>query len=224
MKFDDAALISDLHAISPTASVRYLEYVVVNKRSPNRQLHEDLLSTLLEQGAEQLRDDGVKYHLEELEADYRLQVEPDPFCVFLAEVAPPSPIKMIRLKLMLFLQGSPFYSLQTALAVLEKPDMGLLKSELAVVLGRLGNTRQALQLLARDLGDGVSAQTYCTQGGEIIPPKVARRVAQRVSELEPWASLGEVGRKKRGTVDPSTQEKLVMELLGVYMRDGCVSS
>lgn len=37
-----------------------------------------------------------------------------------------------------------------------------------------------------------------------------------------WATLGEVGRRRRGTVDAKTQEKLVMELLGVYMRDGWV--
>lgn len=37
-----------------------------------------------------------------------------------------------------------------------------------------------------------------------------------------WAALGEIGRKRRGTVDAKTQERLVMELLGVYMRDGYV--
>ena len=87
---------------------------------------------------------------------------------------------------------------------------------------QLGRNRQALQLLARDIGDSVSAQTFCTQGGEIIPPRVARSVARHVPELSDWAALGEIGRKRRGTVDAKTQEGLVMELLGVYMRDGLV--
>ena len=51
---------------------------------------------------------------------------------------------------------------------------------------------------------------------------MARAVARLVPELEGWATLGEIGRRRRGTVDARTQEGLVMELLGVYMRDGSV--
>jgi hypothetical protein len=38
--------------------------------------------------------------------------------------------------------------------------------------------------------------------------------------MEPWAALGEMGRRKRTVVEEGTQTGLVMELLGVYMRDG----
>jgi hypothetical protein len=55
--------------------------------------------------------------------------------VFLAEVAPKTPIKSVRLKLLLFLQGSPFFDLTQAADRLKKLD--LLKPELAVVLGRV---------------------------------------------------------------------------------------
>jgi hypothetical protein len=164
-----------------------------------------------------------------LDAEYRVESDPRPFCVFLAHVAPNTPIKMVRLKLMLFLQASPFLNLGAAVERLE--GISALKAELAISLGRvssrrdisdnqLGRNRQALQLLARDIGDSLSAQTYCTQGGEVIPPHVARAVASHVPELAAWAVLGEIGRKRRGTVDGKTQQGLVMELLGVYMRDG----
>lgn len=69
------------------------------------------------------------------DAEYRLQVDPEPFCVFVADVAPDTPIKSLRLKLMLFLQGSPFYDLQSAASRLEGIDP--LKPELAIVLGRV---------------------------------------------------------------------------------------
>jgi hypothetical protein len=69
------------------------------------------------------------------DAEYRLQVDPEPFCVFVADVAPDTPIKSLRLKLMLFLQGSPFYDLQRAASRLEGIDP--LKPELAIVLGRV---------------------------------------------------------------------------------------
>ncbi|ORY34108.1 hypothetical protein BCR39DRAFT_518520 [Naematelia encephala] len=222
VKLEDVPLIDDLRKISEDAADRYLEHVVVIRRSPDRALHEQLLGNLLDLAEVLTKEDGVKYHLEELDSEYRLQVDPQPYPVFLADIAPATPIKSLRLKLLLFLQGSPFYDLQSAASRLEA--LPALKPEFAVVLGRLGRNRQALNLLAIEIGDDVSAQTYCTQGGEIIPPKVAHKVAQLVPELVGWATLGDVGRRRRGTVDAKTQEGLVLELLGVYMRDGCVCS
>jgi hypothetical protein len=66
VKLDDTALVNDLREISEEAANRYLEYVVLSKKSPNRAFHEDLLRRLLDAAAEQIEDDGVKYHLEEL--------------------------------------------------------------------------------------------------------------------------------------------------------------
>lgn len=71
------------------------------------------------------------------DAEYRLLSDPQPYCVFLAEVAPKTPIKLVRLKLLLFLQGSPFFDLNQAADRLEKID--LLKPELAVVSGRVSH-------------------------------------------------------------------------------------
>lgn len=236
MKLDDADILEKLRGISSSAANQYLEYIVVAKKSPVKSFHEELLGDLIDRAATEVKDDGVRYHLEELgksshhaqtaarlitsDSEYRLRPDNEPYCVFLADIAPDTPIKSLRLKLMLFLQGSPFYDLAKAAERLKA--LGPLKYELAIVLGRQGRNRQALQLLARDIGDGYSAQTYCTQGGEIMPPKIARRVAKKVPALEGWAILGEIGRKRRGTIDAAGQEGLVMELLGVYMRDGSV--
>lgn len=73
VKLDDTALVNDLREISEEAANRYLEYVVLSKKSPNRAFHEDLLLRLLNAAAEQIEDDGVKYHLEELG---QLQLQP----------------------------------------------------------------------------------------------------------------------------------------------------
>jgi len=56
----------DLRAINEDVANRYLEHVVVMKRSPNRALHQALLNYLLDATGKQVQDDGVKYHLEEL--------------------------------------------------------------------------------------------------------------------------------------------------------------
>jgi hypothetical protein len=66
VKFDDTELIEDLRTIDAEAANKYLEYVVLSKKSPNRTFHEDLLGRLLDAAAIQVEDDGVKYHLEEL--------------------------------------------------------------------------------------------------------------------------------------------------------------
>lgn len=190
-------------------------------------LHESLLAHLLDQAEEVVRDDGIKYHLEELgeftdtgqqltsDAEYRLLNEPQSYAEFFTEVAPPTPFKTLRLKLMLFLQSSS-YDLSSASERLEA--IGVLVTERAIALGRLGKHTEALKLLAQDLPDSVSAQTYCTQGGEIIPPKVARAIAKREPALGPWAALS-VGNERRGTVDSETQHRLVVELLRAYMLD-----
>ena len=217
LKSDDVSLITDLRSINPSIADQYLEYVVVSKRNPSKGLHEQLLGHLLDNAEELVADEGIQYHLEELAADYKLQSEPPPYCLYLAEVAPDTPIKTVRLKLLLFLQGSPFYELENAMQRLRK--LPTLTSELAVVLGRLRRHQEALTLLAHDVGDSISAQTYCTQGGEIIPPRIAHAISSHVPELVEWATLGDVGRKRRGTVDAKTQEVLVMDLLGVYMKD-----
>jgi hypothetical protein len=149
-KLDDVALIDELRKFSKEAAKRYLEHVVVTKKSPNKRLHEDLLDSLLAEAEVQVKDDGVKYHLEELgrsllsfsqlkdadgeDAEYRLRKDVQPYCVFLAEVAPKTPIKMVRLKLLLFLQGSPFFDLVSTADRISKLEP--LKPELAVVLGR----------------------------------------------------------------------------------------
>ena len=66
VKLDDAALMDDLREIDLDVANRYLEHVVVMKRSPNRALHQSLLDHLLDATGKQVQDDGVKYHLEEL--------------------------------------------------------------------------------------------------------------------------------------------------------------
>jgi hypothetical protein len=151
------------------------------------------------------------------DAEYRLLPEPQAYPVFFAEIAPSTPFKSMRLKLMLFLQGSGEYDLDYASKRLAEIDV--LVMEKAIVLGRQHKDRAALALLVRALPDSVSAQTYCTQGGEILPPKVARMVIQHAPELSSWISLSE-SRKRRGTVDDQTQHKLIRELLGAYMREG----
>lgn len=96
-----------------------------------------------------------------LDAEYRLLAEPQPFCVFFADIAPNTPIKMIRLKMMLFLQGSPFLDLQAAATRLVA--LPILKPELAIVLGRVSRpsvTKRIWQLTIHSLEEIVKPYNY----------------------------------------------------------------
>jgi len=79
-----------------------------------------------------------------------------------------------------------------------------------------------LKLLAVQLRDSVSAETYCTQGGEVLPPKIAKAITAKIKSLEPWATLSEIGRRRRGTIEGQLRQQLVSILLKVYMKEGYV--
>ena len=71
VKLDDVPLVNDLRGINEQAANRYLEHVVVGKKSPNKALHEELLGRLLDAAGKEVLDDGVKYHLEELGTSFQ---------------------------------------------------------------------------------------------------------------------------------------------------------
>jgi hypothetical protein len=66
VKLEDETLVEELRKVDEDLAHRYLEHVVVIKRSPNRALHQQLLDRLLDAAAAEVQDEGVKYHLEEL--------------------------------------------------------------------------------------------------------------------------------------------------------------
>jgi hypothetical protein len=76
-KIDDQAFINELRLINQAAASRYLEHVVVAKRSTNKKLHEQLLQGLLTSLNEASADDGIKYHLEEMGKSHKLL----PWCI-----------------------------------------------------------------------------------------------------------------------------------------------
>ncbi|WVN88218.1 uncharacterized protein L203_103419 [Cryptococcus depauperatus CBS 7841] len=226
-------LLPNLFTLSSTVYRAYLEHIVVTKRSPVRALHQELLTLLLDDAEQMIQDDGVQYHLQELNDEYKKEPlgvrEKEPFIHFLARIAPDTPIKRTRLKLVFLLQGSPFYEAKEAENRLQA-IMGL-EWERAIVYGKLAKHTDALRLLALDIQDPLSALTYATSLGEVLPCRLARSVASvsNVDEtLNSWATLGETGRKsyndRAGVTGANEGRGLVRDLLSVYMSDGTASS
>lgn len=78
---------------------------------------------------------------------------------------------------------------------------------------------QALHLLARTLRDSISAEAFCTQGGEVVPARVGQTIARDLG-LDAWAALGGGAMRRRMTVTEETRKTLLMTLLKIYMGQG----
>lgn len=123
-------------------------------------MHNALLEYYLDQAEVFLADDGVMYHFTEicghpLQRSSHTGIETDlpytsddeyvktrpgiTYCQYIAETAYDSPAKTLRMKTILFLQGSPFYDLVEA----EKRLQGIDKLfyEKAIVYGRVSTAR-----------------------------------------------------------------------------------
>lgn len=84
---------------------------------------------------------------------------------------------------------------------------------------QLQNHTPALHLLAQTLRDPISAEAYCTQGGEVLPAHVLSSIASSLN-LSDWAELGGGAMKRRMTVSEGTRKDLLMTLLRIYMGQG----
>lgn len=120
----------------------------------DKTLHNDLLSYYLDQAENFLSDDGVLYHFTEIckpftyfvphlltpsrciDDEYVKSRPNVTYCQYVAETAYDSPAKTLRMKTILFLQGSPFYDLGEAEKRLQSIDK--LFYEKAIVYGRVG--------------------------------------------------------------------------------------
>jgi hypothetical protein len=95
----------------------------------------------------------------------------------------------------------------------------ILGLELAILESKLGNHHAVLECLVRDVGDGASAEAYCTSGieREVIPARMRRIITESTEGLNDWKdALIAVG--KTGTEQARlTNDALLKMLLEVHM-------
>ncbi|KAI0765868.1 hypothetical protein BD413DRAFT_572859 [Trametes elegans] len=230
---DDRLLLEDIRSANPDAGAQLLEHLVVHRRSTDPDLHTQLATTYADQVLVCLAEESTSKLWRAKVSSYTSGRSDTPFVSYFATTTPDSEHKRIRLKTILFLQGSTLYDPETIRTRLS-PHAKLLKLELAILEGKLGNHRSALSILVHDLHDSTSAEAYCTLGGEVVPAKTAQTIGERAG-LQAWATLvtplaapGKPARpsapplKKTKTVDEEVKKDLVMILLEVYMSGGYV--
>ncbi|KAI0754157.1 hypothetical protein C8Q80DRAFT_1216335 [Daedaleopsis nitida] len=228
---DDRVLLEQIREANPDAGAQLLEHLVVQRRSTDADLHTQLASVYADQLLSCLSDESTSKLWRAKASSYASGRSESSFISYFWSTTPDSETKRIRLKTALFLQGSTLYEPETVRTRLSA-HAKVLKLELAILEGKLGNHRSALSILVHDMKDSTSAEAYCTLGGEVVPAKTAQLIGER-SGLQPWAALvtplaapgktqkpGAAPMKRQKTVDEDVKKDLVMILLEVYMSGG----
>ncbi|KAG6833263.1 hypothetical protein H0H87_009438 [Tephrocybe sp. NHM501043] len=223
---DDLALLESIKEANPAAGLQYLEYLVLQRKSSSRPLHDLFASACIEQLSAALAQESVSKLWRAKAASYASNRTDTSFLAYFASTTPDSPHKRTRLKTILFLAGSGLYD-AAAVRPLLLEHQKLLRLELAIVDGKLGHHREALSTLVHGLHDAASAEMYCTLGGDLVPLRTAQTLAENNEGLEMLAAslygvklrAGAVTRQK-SVVDEGTKTELLKILLEVYMSDG----
>ncbi|KAJ7285781.1 hypothetical protein C8J57DRAFT_1285778 [Mycena rebaudengoi] len=227
---DDLLLLEQIREANPSAGAQFLEYLVLQKRSLSRDLHTQLAMTCIDQLLAVLDDEAVSKLWRAKASHYasNRSESTTSFFSYFSSTTPDSPSKHVRLKTVLFLQGSSLYDAEIIRERLVPHSKRILSLELAIVDGKLGNHRAALSTLVHDLHDASSAEAYCTLGGDVIPGKVAQSICGDTKlGLSMWA-IGFNGRGRQKT-DPgddgaAKRTELLRILLEVYMSDEVASA
>ncbi|KAI5830962.1 hypothetical protein K523DRAFT_415444 [Schizophyllum commune Tattone D] len=201
---EDLALLEQVTDASKEAGQMFLEYLVLQRRSSNRELHSRLASVLVDNLLDATSDASTLRLWQAKARSFATSHADSSFLRYFASTTPESRTKHERLKAAFFLQRSDLYDTTSMKERLEgSPHASLFAVEIAILDGKLANHRQALTRLVHDAHDEISAETYCALGGEVIPPKMVQATA--TDSLGPvwsaWAARGAPGLGKRGTVD-----------------------
>ncbi|KAG5651341.1 hypothetical protein H0H81_009029 [Sphagnurus paluster] len=231
---EDLALLESIKEANPAAGLKFLEYLVLQRRNSSPHLHTLLAHALIDELSEALSQESVSKLWRAKAASYASSRSDTSFLSYFSSTTPDSPHKRTRLKTILFLAGSTLYDPAAIRPLFE--DQKLLRMELAIIDGKLGNHRTALSTLVHDLHDATSAELYCTLGGDLVPLKIAQSLSENNAGLELWASAlfgiplkgstlrPVVPTRQKSSVDEGTKTELLKILLEVYLSDGEAST
>ncbi|KAG6867665.1 hypothetical protein C0993_012565 [Termitomyces sp. T159_Od127] len=219
---EDLALLEAITEVNKEAGMQYLEYLIIERKSTSRQLHNMFAASCIEQLSAALAHESVSKLWRAKAASYASNRSDTSFLSYFASTTPDLPHKRTRLKAILFLAGSGLYDPAVVRPLLLEHQK-ILMLELAIIDGKLGHDREALSTLVHDLHDSTSAEIYCTLGGDVVTPKAAQTLVESNAGLEGWAMALFGTRLKHGSaaVGMTRQKKseLLKVLLEVYLDD-----
>ncbi|CED83238.1 Vacuolar assembly/sorting proteins VPS39/VAM6/VPS3 [Phaffia rhodozyma] len=218
LNFDHSDLVDELRQLQPEAGDKYLQHVVINRNSLDKNLHTSLASRYLERTRQELENGQTKKFFDNALIEYhKLSDSKISLIQHLASFLPESPAKQLKFKTILFLQNSELYDLETVRDVLDGFEGYWL--EKAIVYGKLRMHDAALDILARVLRDTLTAEIYCIQGEKVIPCSVGLNLARRF-HLDEWMDLSSHDIGSIGASEENRKRELLMALVKIYMSDG----
>ncbi|KAN0063145.1 hypothetical protein ACQY0O_004309 [Thecaphora frezii] len=224
------ATLAEISAIDANAADDFVENVVLAAtKIQDAEMHGRLFSVLIRKVEQHLSDAEIRSRHKRIAVDYAEGSFAESFYAHLALAASSHPGDLHRLKLVMLLQGSSVLELDKTLEAVSRNDIFVY--ERAVVLGKLGRDREALKLLAIELRDANSAETYCSQDGAVLSPMLANSVAQDFVTLEPYAAMVTRTHQQRSRAAIKSAQKdvtqmrhrkegLLKTLLQIYMENG----
>ncbi|CAE6389410.1 unnamed protein product [Rhizoctonia solani] len=218
-KIDDATVLIEMHSVNALAAGRFLEHVVLNKRSLDSNLHNQLVARYFDEAIATLENPGVQTLFSEISQEYA-KLPPSPFLLYVANSDAMPEVLDVRIRLALFLQGSNLYNPRAIREKLQAPGISeTFAYERAIIDGKLSHHRKALTILVHEVHDSVSAEAYCALGGVVIPPKVANLVGDRRG-MQSHAWLASMGGRRAAQVAEEKRRELLKTLMEVYTLGG----
>ncbi|KAG9126333.1 hypothetical protein FRC07_003854 [Ceratobasidium sp. 392] len=219
LKLDDTAILKDMQDANSEAAARFLEHLILHKRSTDSDLHNQLVARYVNDVIAVLQEPGVLDYFSSLARRYE-KAPPTSFLLYLASNDDMPNATDTRVRLALFLQGSNSYNSRSVRKQLEESEFkGLLAYERAIVDGKAGHHRKALTNLVHEVHDSVSAEVYCALGGAVVPVKVAVAVGDRRG-LQVHARLVGTGGRNAIPVTEERKRELLKTLMEVYTAGG----
>ncbi|KAJ8481088.1 hypothetical protein ONZ45_g15430 [Pleurotus djamor] len=219
---EDLATLQRLKDVNSVAAAQYLEHLILVRGNNTPTFHDEFATTCVNQLISLLSNDTVSKLWRAKAASYASSTRNETtFLSYFTSTTPESDHKRIRLKTITFLQASTFYDPLPIKELLD-PHIKLLPLELAILEGKLGNHRSALHILAHNMRDDLSAEAYCALGGQVVPPKLLRSVAEKAGILQ-WNVVqplpaSQISRQNT-SIGSEIKGNLLKLLLEVYMSD-----
>ncbi|KAI7897305.1 vacuolar sorting protein 39 domain 2-domain-containing protein [Mucor mucedo] len=179
---DPDEILDKLESYSNEGVRTYLEYLVMTQKSERAEYHTRLACSYVRDVQKEIENNNQSKQMDELVKGFKKHVNPmkienpdtsdtlskSTFVGYLASQK--TPLVKLRLLLIRLLLRSQLYSPEVLLTVLSKA--GPLAIEKAIVFGRMGKHKEALDILIHELSDFVGAETYCVTNGQstgVIP-------------------------------------------------------
>lgn len=213
----DRETLNELRSIDDNAATAFLEALALTRKHQDADAHRELVHSLMSKIKQALHDQREREVLQATTQEFVQGAYAESFAAHLALHASTSRAVVYRLKLMALLQASSVLDEELILSEVEQEP--LLLYEKAILFGKRRNDAAALKLLAVNLRDANSAETYCSQDRKPLSILVLQSID--VPDLTVYTSF--VARTLKKSGGPSTkgsQLALLKTLLHVYMEEG----